>query len=105
MDIVDARGIPQVCTGFLPHEIRDLWVEAVNALARDVEDWSHEHGWLAVQSEHQLSEAKIGPYTIPQLEIHGPEDKLILEPIARYGPGADGRVDLYAYPSYYRVQL
>ena len=42
---------------------------------------------------------------MPVLTIHAPQGRLILEPIARGIVGAQGRVDLYAWPSLFKVLL
>jgi hypothetical protein len=86
-------------------EVRDNWVASVNDLAHDVESWAREHGWEITQTPHEQKELRVGTYTIPYMEIDGPDGKVMLEPIARYHPDADGRVDLFAWPSHYRVQL
>ena len=44
-------------------------------------------------------------YRVPVVTIHAPQGRLILEPIARGTLGAQGRVDLHAWPSLFRVML
>jgi len=42
----------------------------------------------------------LGQYTVPRLLIHATAGRLLLDPLARYVPGAMGAVDLYVLPSY-----
>ena len=42
----------------------------------------------------------MGQYTVPRLLIQATAGRLLLDPVARYVPGAMGVVDLYVLPSY-----
>ena len=84
----------------------DGWIKDVNDLADDVQAWAGEQGWSVVRGDTQLSEAVAGgAYQVPRLTVDAPEGRLLLEPVARGVVGAAGRVDLYAWPSHYRVML
>jgi hypothetical protein len=89
---------------------RTEWVEAVTALADDVAKWASDHAarfnWSVECHDERLSEVFTGgEYTVPVVEMRVDVDKLVLEPIARRTLGAEGRVDLYAWPRHYRVML
>lgn len=87
-------------------EIRQAWVRDMNELADVTQAWSERQGWNVSRSETEIAEEVVGgAYQAPVLTIDGPEGRLILKPVARGGLGADGRVDLYAWPSHYRVML
>ena len=90
--------------------VREAWVRDVKDLVHTVEEWAEgaaaERGWTTTKADIELSEeATGGSYVVPILEIHAPEGKLVLEPVGRGTMNADGRVDLYAWPSLYRVML
>ena len=50
-------------------------------------------------------EKSLGEYGTQRLLIHAQPGDLVVEPVARYVPGAEGRVDFYAWPSHNRVRL
>lgn len=90
--------------------LRAQWVAEVAALVQAVTAWATEaaaaHGWSLEPGTLDLSEEVVGgAYTVPSLVIHAGENDLHLEPIARGVLGAEGRVDLYAWPSLFRVML
>jgi hypothetical protein len=86
-------------------EVSSQWRTAVDDLVDQVRDWSTERGWTATLAEREMTEEGLGSYKIPAVEIATPRGRLLLEPIARYVGGADGRVDLSVWPSLYRVML
>lgn len=104
------------------------WLRGVDDLVADVERWAaewlaerggvHAGAWAVRRSEKQISEDVPGTrkerhYTVPMLEIDMParetrlvpEERLVLEPIAYNVFGGVGGVDLYAWPTLYRVRL
>jgi hypothetical protein len=85
--------------------LRDEWLAAIEALAHQVRQWAAEEGWRIREERRELCEGQIGAYEAPVLWIETPGGEIVLEPIARDAWGAVGRVDLYAYPSRYRVML
>ena len=86
--------------------IRDQWVQDVTDLVHKVEHWSSSQGWETKITPTTLGEEVTGGiYTVDQLTIDAPAGRLVLEPVARGTMGADGRVDLYAWPSFFRVQI
>src|SRR5436305_14264454 len=90
--------------GGVPAE-RDEWVTAVDELVKQVETWARDQGWTIARAERDLTERSIGTYRVPVLEIHTPAGEVHLEPAGHDVLGARGRVDLYAWPSLYRVML
>jgi hypothetical protein len=86
-------------------QIRNAWLDLVHALARQVRQWAEKQGWTVTQTEREIVEDEIGTYTVPVLEIDTPRGQVVLEPIGQDVWGAKGRVDLYAWPSHYRVML
>jgi hypothetical protein len=111
MNSTTLNGQVQAGNSNASEEIRDNWVESVTDLAHDVETWAKERGWAISQEDHQQKEAPIGWYTIPRLEIDAhveigvPGGKLKIEPVGRFVPEGDGRVDIYAWPTHWRVLL
>ncbi len=90
--------------------LREQWVEQVTALMRQAETWAVEaqdtRGWTIERETHEIEEEVVGgAYVVPGLRLSAGEDELRLEPVARGVLHADGRVDLYAWPSLFRVML
>ena len=86
--------------------LRDEWLHIVEELKRLIEFWiAEEPGWSTSEGEeHRLQEDPIGAYSVTSMDIHTPEGRLVLEPIARNYPGR-GIVELYAWPTLRRVHL
>ncbi len=78
-------------------------------LADEVQAWAGQEaarGWRVEREEKELAEEVVGgAYRVPVVTIIAPQGRLVLEPIARGTVGAQGRVDLYAWPSLFRVML
>ena len=83
------------------------WTAAVGALLARVQEWAAEDRpkWGFEFSTADVTEASSGSYTVPVLELVAPNGRLMLEPIGCDVYGANGRIDLYAWPSLYRVML
>ena len=80
--------------------MRDEWVASVEQLVGDAEVWAQKHDWAVRREAKTLREDRLGQYTVPRLLIHATAGRLLLDPVARYVPGAMGVVDLYVLPSY-----
>ena len=88
-------------------EIRE-WTAAVDILFRQVQNWiadAHSEGWQLTFSSAEVTEESLGSYGIRVMEINANPGRLILEPVGLDILGARGRIDLYAWPSLFRVML
>jgi len=86
--------------------LREEWLGTITDLQYQIKAWaSDEPGWsTSPGDDHQIQEALLGVYTVTNINIHTPDGRLVLEPIARNYPGA-GIIELYAWPTLYRVRL
>ena len=89
---------------------RSNWEQHTAQLADEVQTWAEQEaaawGWRVEREEIELAEEVVGgAYHVPVLTIYASQGRLVLEPIARGVLGAQGRVDLYAWPSLFRVML
>jgi hypothetical protein len=50
--------------------------------------------------EKKLDDARIGSHRVPALVMQADTVRIMLEPIGRSAPGAEGIVDLYLMPAY-----
>jgi len=80
--------------------VRDEWIVAVEQMVRDAEVWAQKHDWAVRREAKVIREDRLGQYTVPRLLIHATAGRLLLDPVARYVPGALGLADLYVLPSY-----
>jgi hypothetical protein len=76
------------------------WLERLEELVRQVETWAKELDWSTRRIEKKMEDSKVGPYKAPALMFQRDTVRILLEPIARAAPGADGVVDLYLMPAY-----
>ena len=67
--------------------------------------WAKKEGWTVVADSGEITEQSLGTYAVEVLHIQANGGRLHVEPIAQSVPEADGRVDLYAFPSLHRVRL
>lgn len=79
---------------------REDWLGRVARLLADLEAWGRADGWATRAVEARLRDAELGEYAAPGLVLERGPARLLVEPIARSAPGADGVVDLYALPAY-----
>jgi hypothetical protein len=91
---------PEEATAF-----RDEWLQTVQDMIALVRGWAENRGWISEEERHEVREERLGTYDVPVLGIDTPHGRLVFEPIAREVIGAEGRIDLYAWPSLFRVML
>lgn len=70
------------------------------ALIELVNAWVTTAGWSTRRVEKKMQDSEFGTYQAPALLMQEGTTRVILEPIARSAPGADGVVDLYLLPAY-----
>ena len=79
---------------------RANWIARVTSLVADVERWATEMGWSTRRVEKKLDDARIGKHRVPALLMQQDTLRVLLEPVGRSTPGAEGVVDLYLMPAY-----
>ena len=79
---------------------RAIWIARVTSLVGDVERWATEMGWSTRRVEKKLDDARIGKHHVPALLMQQDTLRVLLEPVGRSTPGAEGVVDLYLMPAY-----
>ena len=88
-----------------PPGAREAWVALVGRLMAKIEDWARGEGWEVARIVKTHQESAIGRYSAPDLRIRTDSGVLDVEVTARSVIGADGRVDLCAFPSLHRMLL
>lgn len=86
----------------MPARLKDraIWIERVNTLVDQVEQWAKEIGWSTRRVDKKLDDPWIGEHRVPALLMQEDLCRVLLEPIGRSTPGTEGVVDLYAMPAY-----
>ena len=86
--------------------VREEWITAVEQLVQQIMEWTKdEEGWTVQLEYRDIREEGIGLYRIPDATISTPQGRLLLEVSARGYSDAAGRVELAAWPTFYRVHL
>lgn len=83
----------------------EIWLSLVDKLLSQIEKWAGQREWQTRREDKSITEGIIGTYSIPVLQIKLPAGVFYVEPMARYVIGAEGRVDLYSWPTLQRLLL
>jgi len=81
------------------------WMSAIDAVERNAAEWSAEVAWRTRRVNKKMNESLIGPYEAPQLLIFAEPSLYVLDPVARFVPGAQGAFDFAVQPSYYTTSM
>jgi hypothetical protein len=87
-----------------PNRLND-WKRRVLTLMDELAGWGTAAGWSVQRTEKRLNEQRVGEYMLPALHMRTPDGELYVTPVALDVMGADGRVDVEAWPSLNRVRL
>ncbi len=83
-----------------PEAVKSEWLGRLEALVRDVKGWAETAGWRTRRITKTVNERRLGKYEVPVLLMEKDAVEVVLNPVARLVPGADGAVDLYLSPAY-----
>ena len=83
-----------------PEQLLEGWLQRLSELIDQIECWARDLDWSTRRIEVKLSDSEVGRYQAPALLMQEGALKVLLEPIARSAPGAEGVVDLYLMPAY-----
>jgi hypothetical protein len=83
----------------------DAWIAEAQGIIDQAKVWAETRGWATRQDQRPITEEIIGTYEAHVLLIHTPQGRLLLEPVARYIVGGEGRFDFCVMPSYDSVLL
>jgi hypothetical protein len=86
--------------------LQQEWLRDLQCLTTQVRGWCDANGWAVHVTDKPITESKLGEYSAPTLQVRAPNGTVIfVEPVARYVAGAEGLVDIYAWPSLLRLLL
>lgn len=81
------------------------WLEAQQNMMAEATAAAKARGWYVEKDEKEILESLLGGYKAPRLRIRTPDREVVLDPIARFGSGRQGVVDLVVMPTYETVYL
>ena len=85
--------------------LREDWLARVRALEDQIAAWAVQQQWSVEQFDHPVQERLLGAYSAPAIRVRLTGGELEIIPVALNASGADGRVDVKAYPTLSRVKL
>ena len=86
--------------------LQQEWLRDLQNLMTQVRGWCDAHGWAVHATDKPVTESKLGEYSAPTLQVRAPNGTVVyVEPVARDVAGAEGLVDIYAWPSLRRFSL
>ena len=83
-----------------PALLRAEWLDRLAKLTSLVKRWATELDWSTREIPKKMNDSRLGAYEAPALLMQKETIRVLLDPIARSTPGADGVVDLYLMPAY-----
>lgn len=87
-----------------PHLLRE-WIGAQQEMVKEATAAAKARGWYVERDEKEVLESLLGTYKAPRLRIRTPNKEVVLDPVARFGSGSQGVVDLVVMPTYETVYL
>lgn len=81
------------------------WRQAIENLVANTESWAKDLGWVTKRVEKKLTETLLGMYGSPQLLMHAAPNLYVLDPVARFVPGAAGAFELSIQPSFNTISI
>ena len=79
-------------------KLRERWIERLSTLMKEVRLWAGELGWSTTEVPKKMQDSEIGFYEANGLVLQKNFAKVLMDPIARSAPGAQGIVDFYLMP-------
>lgn len=81
------------------HLVRE-WRHAQDSMLSEAKAAAASKHWYVEQDEKDVSENLLGDYKAPRLRVRTPDKEVVLDPIAYFGSGRQGVVDLVVLPTY-----
>ena len=76
-----------------------LVIDEADQLVAQVSAWV-QSDWATKVIKKSMGDSVLGEYDAPALLMQRDTTRVLLEPITRFAPGADGVIDLYRMPAY-----
>ena len=76
------------------------WIQAQESMIQDATTAAEAKGWYVERDQKEMKESLLGTYSAPRLRIRAKNKEVVLDPIALFGSGRRGVVDLVLMPTY-----
>jgi hypothetical protein len=86
-------------------QLREKWLKAHRTMLEEATAAAKTQNWHVQEDEKEVLESLLGRYKAPRLLIQTPDRGVVLDPIARFGSGRRGIVDLVLLPTYETAYL
>ena len=80
--------------------VKKEWVSRLSNLIDTIKNSAEESGWRTRRIDNTITERELGTYKVPVLLMEKDTVEVVLNPVARFVPGAEGAVDMYLAPAY-----
>ncbi len=80
--------------------LKQDWLAQLEGLVKEIKGWVERSGWKTREITKAMRDSVLGEYRAPALLMARETIEVILNPVSRFVPGADGAVDLYLMPAY-----
>ncbi len=87
------------------HQLLHEWLEALEKMMHEAREAAQKEGWYVQKDEKDIRESLLDSYKAPRLRIRAEDKEVVLDPIARFGSGRQGVVDLVVMPTYETAYL
>jgi hypothetical protein len=100
-----ARKHLEEITKIVRQRLLHEWLEAQRKMMEEATAAATANKWYVEKDEKEVLESLLGRYKAPRLRIRTPDQEVVLDPIARFGSGHRGVVDLVVMPTYETAYL
>ncbi len=80
--------------------VKKEWISRLSNLIDAIKNSAEGSGWRTRRIDKTITERELGSYKVPVLLMEKDTIEVVLNPVARFVPGAEGAVDLYLAPAY-----
>jgi len=81
-------------------QVLEKWLEVQKTMLNEATAAAKANNWHVEEDDKEVLESLLGRYRAPRLLIKTPDRGVVLDPIARFGTGRRGIVDLVVLPTY-----
>ncbi len=100
-----ARKYLQQAIGLVRNHLLPEWIAAQRKMIDVATAAARARGWYVEEDEKEVLESLFGAYKAPRLRIKTRDNEVVLDPVARFGSGRQGVVDLIVMPTYETAYL
>ena len=80
--------------------VKKVWLGRLTKLVDEIKSSAEASGWRTRRIDKTVTEQELGTYKVPVLLMEKDTVEVVLNPVARFVPGAEGAVDMYLAPAY-----